>query len=1032
MKFTRKLLSVLLSLVLVLGAAQLPASAAFVDVDKNTNYQEAIDVLVALKLLKGYEDNSFRPDNTITRAEFATVIARMLGLESVAVGSSAATIFTDMMVGGGEHWASGYIKIAYDLGIILGMGDGTFAPDNPVTYEQAVKMLVCALGYEAAAIELGGWPDGYVAQADTLGMLKAINVEKTDVSASRGMVAQLLFNALEIPLTDKQPDGSVNVTTKTLLTNKLGYAHFNNYMLSQVDGTDSVSDSEIRLQEGELAFAQSEEAFVYTDIMTKIEAKSLLGSYVKGYYKIGSEYEANSIIYIAASNARTEEYIILSEAIYDYKDFEIEYYTDAEGEKLDKISISPDAQLMYNGSLYDFKNGSATEKDLSKWLDPNSKYFMDGQLRLLENTGDKKIDTVFIEDYEIYVAKSGVMTTDSISANNYVIYDNYVSGRNVRIDSYSPSITAEFYNAVTGEEMQIEDIKAMHVVCVAANMSGTKFKVYVSGKTVKGKIDEITADGEYIIDGKTYKTTATYENLIETKLIIAKVGAEGTFYLDHNDRICAAKITQEDAGMYAYVTNAGIDDEYAILKLVNLSGSPSTPTKVKCASKVKINGSNVSDAQEILDILEDTAKEIASNAGADAKNTKYAQLIRYVKNASGQISKITTISMHAGEVEVAKNEDMDVLVTGLEKESVTYTSSSGFNSKVFVNSSTLVLVVPDDRMDDAEYKRSTATSYFKNSTKYNIEAYDINPSSVAKVVLVYNAAATAAETAVNYLTPVSIVTKVSSGLSKSDEEKIVYHIEVYQNGAVKNYETEKTGAPYNEIKVGDIIRFGLDVDGRINKMGRSNTGTHELDVENLVPEFKYDISTTTSKPVMYNNSEYYFKSIYGTVSSLADESIFVAPAFVDATGDEPELDVSDAIGFRLNSNVKKYHIRLTDNKTEVNLLSNLNTVIEFGNLKNANATTVFAQAYAGTLKVLVVVVDERTTGEEPADPEQPEEPNEPEEPTEPEEPAEPEEPTEPEDPTDPEEPFDPEQPPFDPEAPVDPEEPEQQEEQEAE
>ena len=953
----KRMITILLSVSVLIGMV-LPVSADFVDVSENSKYSEAIEVLVAVGLLKGYEDNSFRPDNTITRAEFATVITRMLGLESVAGGASAANIFTDMMVGGGEHWASGYIKIAYDQGVILGMGDGTFAPDNPVTYEQAVKMMVCALGYELAAVELGGWPDGYLAQAAELGMLKGIEMAKTDVAASRALVAQVLYNSLEVKMAEKTSADSVAVTEKTVLTNKLGYGYFSNYMISQIDGTDSISDSEIRVQQGELAFAQSKEPFIYTDILEKLEAKSMLGSYVRGYYKIGSEEEANKLIYLTESKNKSVEIIVLSENIDTYRNFELEYYPNADSDKTEEIVISTSAQLLYNGSLYDFASGSANERDLSKWLDPNSDDFIDGQVRLLENTGDKKIDTIFIEDYETYIAKSGVLTTDSIAANNFVIYDNYVSGKNIRIDPYAPRVTAEFYNASTGAEMTIEEIKAMHVVSVAANMSETKFKVYVSNKTVKGKIDEITTKGEYVIDGKSYVSTADFEALVSAGIIQPKTGLEGTFYLDHNDRICAAKITQEDAGAYAYVTNAGIDNDRAILKLVNLSGSPTKPTKVTCAQSVKLNGRTTSEPQDILDALENTSDLIGGNA--DAENARYAQLVRYVKNSSGQISKITTISTRSNDIVVSKNEDVDVLVTGIEKQQYAYNASSGFNSKVFVNTNTLVLVIPDDRQAEEEYKRSTATAYFKSGNRYNIEAYDINDSSVAKVVLVYNADAVSAETAVDYTTPVRIVTKISTGLSKVDEEDIVFHLEVYENGAIKNYETESTAAPYNTIKVGDVIRFGVNGDGQINKLGRRGADAYELDVSNLVPEFKFDKHYNTTNPIMYNSGEYYFKTIYGTVSSLTDEAIFIAPAFVDATGDAPSLDVENAVGFRMNSSVKKYHIRLRDGSTEVNTLSNLNTVLEFGELKNANATRVFAQAYAGTLKMVVVVVDERT------------------------------------------------------------------------
>ncbi len=954
----RKLVSVLLSVVLMVSCA-FSASAAFTDVTENTKYGEAVEVLVALGLLKGYEDNTFRPDNTITRAEFATVITRMLGLENVVAGASAANVFSDMKVGSSEHWASGYIKIAYDLGIILGMGDGTFAPDNPVTYEQVVKMLVCALGYEAAATELGGWPDGYIAQGDSLGILKGLAVEKTSMSASRAMVAQLLYNALDVHMAEKKYGGSVEVTDKTVLTSKLGCVAFNNCMISQVDDTDSITDNGIRLRNGELAFAQSKDPFIYTSVMEKLEAKALLGNYVKGYYKLADDdNEPHTLIYIEPAKNKSEETIVLSENIESYDNFVLSYYADEDDSVPKKIEIDAQAQLLYNGSIYDYVSGSASERDLSKWLDPENTNFLDGQIRLLENTGDKKVDTVFIEDYETYVAKSRVMTNDSISSNNYVIYDNYVSGKNIRIDPYSPSVTAEFYNGATGEEMSIEDIKAMHIISVAANMAKTKFKVYISNNTVTGKIDEFGTENEYVIDGKSYVTTQTYEEIVAAGIIQPKIGLKGTFYLDHNGRVCAAKITQEDAGAYAYVTNAGIDNDRAIIKLINLSGTPTKPTKVKCAKTVKINGRTSSEPQDVLDVLEETAPKIASNA--DATNATYAQLIRYVKNTAGEITKITTVSMQGNTVKVGKNEDTDKLVTGEEKTQYTYSSSSGFESKVFVNSKTLVLVVPNDRQDDEEYKRSTATAYFKTGTRYNLEAYDINNSTVATVVLVYNADEVSLETAVDYTVPVCIVSKVSKRLSTVNEDDLVYSIEVYENGKTKMYETENDSATYANIKVGDVIRFGLNSDGQINKLGRANTGTHELDVNALVPEFGYDKSLHNSHAQMYNEGEYFFKTIYGTVSSIADESVFIAPTLVDTTGEIPALDTSAAVGFKLSSAVYKYHVRLTDRGTEVNVLSDLNLVIEFGDLKNANATHMFAQAYCGTLKVLVVVVDERT------------------------------------------------------------------------
>ena len=960
MKHARRLLAVVLSALLLLGMITVPASAEFIDVNESTKHNEAIDILVALKMLKGYEDGSFRPDNTITRAEFATVVARMLGLESVAVSASAKDVFTDMTVGGGEHWASGYIKIAYNLGIILGMGDGTFAPDNPVTYEQAIKMMVCALGYDAAALELGGWPDGYLAQAAELELTKDIIAEKTSAPATRAMVAQILYNSLEVKLAEKSGEGSVRVSEKTILEDKLGYMQFKNYMVTQVDGTESIADSGLRVRAGQLVFAQLNEVFAYENVLTKTEARELLGKYVSGFYKIGADDAVSSLLFIEQSATKSTEITLRSEDIVDFSALKLEYFTDADKNDTEDLEIDANAQLMYNGTLYDYKNGTAAERNLTAWLDPDSDDFVDGEVRFVENTGDNKIDTVFIEDFETYVAKSAVQTSDTVDANNYVIYDNYVSGKSVRIDPYARNVTAEFYNAQTGAEMQIEDIKAMHIVSVAANKANTKFKVYISSKTIKGKIQERGDDGSYVIGGKVYPTTDVFEAQVTKGTVAAKIGAEGTFYLDKNDRIYTAKITVEDAGAYAYVTLAGLDNDRAILKLMNLSGTPSKPTKVKCAQSVKVNGKTETDGQKVLDALTGTAEAIKANEGVS--DAEYAQLIRYVKNSADEITAITTIAMRDNEIKVANNMNMDLLVTGAEKAEYTYTSANGFAGKVFVNSSTLVLEIPDSRQDETNYKRSTATSYFKSNTKYKIAAYDINDSNVAKVVLVYNAAAVSAETAVDTATPVRIVKSVKQQIStKTEEETIVFGVEVYENGQLKTYETESMGAPFNTIKPGDALRFGFNADGQICKLGRANTGTHELDVNALTAQIKVDKYIDSNKDIKTEGGVHCFKTMFGTVSKLTSDYIFVTPTFVDTTGEEAALDVTDEEGLKLNTSVYKYRMHLKANgDVEVSLLSDLNTIVEFGDLKNANATRVFVHTYLGTLKNLIVVIDERT------------------------------------------------------------------------
>lgn len=189
----KKVLSLVLVLTLVLGSFSF-AFAAPSDV-VGTEYEDAVARLEQLKVLEGYPDGTFKPANTITRAEFAAVVVRVKGLEAAAQAAKGTTVFTDVPA---TNWASGYVNIASKMNFVKGMGDGTFAPNSPVTYEQAVTMVIRALGYEPAAEARGGYPYGYLIVANENGLLDAVKGVQ-GLPAPRGLVAQLVDNALEIP-----------------------------------------------------------------------------------------------------------------------------------------------------------------------------------------------------------------------------------------------------------------------------------------------------------------------------------------------------------------------------------------------------------------------------------------------------------------------------------------------------------------------------------------------------------------------------------------------------------------------------------------------------------------------------------------------------------------------------------------------------------------------------------------------------------------------------------------------------------------
>lgn len=179
----------LLVMLLLEGILIHPAFAAsvFPDVDASSKYAEAVACVSEAGIMVGDEKGHFNPNKTVTRAEMATIICRLSGETSTLQKSSD---FSDVPA---NHWANAYISKAVGLGIVNGYGNRKFGPSDNVTYEQAVTMVVRGIGNSEEANSLGGYPDGFLALANELGLLEGISVQKGN-AISRADIAVLLYN----------------------------------------------------------------------------------------------------------------------------------------------------------------------------------------------------------------------------------------------------------------------------------------------------------------------------------------------------------------------------------------------------------------------------------------------------------------------------------------------------------------------------------------------------------------------------------------------------------------------------------------------------------------------------------------------------------------------------------------------------------------------------------------------------------------------------------------------------------------------
>lgn len=159
---------------------------------EDSDFLSKINELKEYNIIQGDENGDLHLENNLTRAETVTIICRLLNLKT----DNVVSVFTDVP---NDLWAAGYITAAYDNGLIDGCGNGIFNPNGKVTYSEAVKMLISALGYMPKAKELGGYPDGYIDTAKEIGLTDG-NVTAASDILKRKDVMELVYKSLDIPI----------------------------------------------------------------------------------------------------------------------------------------------------------------------------------------------------------------------------------------------------------------------------------------------------------------------------------------------------------------------------------------------------------------------------------------------------------------------------------------------------------------------------------------------------------------------------------------------------------------------------------------------------------------------------------------------------------------------------------------------------------------------------------------------------------------------------------------------------------------
>ena len=575
MKNLKKVLALVVALTMVFTTV---AFASYPDVDTTADYAGAVELLSALEILEGDENGNFNPDNTITRAEFAAVVCRALGLEGSAASAKGATMFTDVAA---DHWASGYINLASQQGIVNGKGNGIFDPEGNVTYAEAVKMLVVAIGYEPMAATKGGWPTGYLSVANSTKLTAGVG-GSADVAALRSTVAMLTANALEIPVMDQTAYGAE--------TKYEPLDDYDNYtsLLTNMDVYKATGViTEVDLLEGEFSMKLSQEsddyefgwANSYTLDLSKVPASFDLGT-----SNVASFVSQNVDVYVQKSG-RTDYVALIAvpsgigetltikasdlepaaATISTSDEKTLEYYETVDADKASKVYVAANPTVIVNNVR--IIDGSWDNADLYTELVTNITDARDAEIKFIEYTDDKYFDTIDITVYEHAIVDEVEVAKERI---------NFLDSTRVSFDSDNEDQIVKIYNA-EGAEITLEDIQAGDVLAMVVNELDGKlpkkaksFKEEIiihnlGANTVTGTLNQANEDDGYVyIDSVEYEYVSlfvsekAYEDLFKNGE--AKLGTEGTFYLGMTGKIIGFEGVEGSTGNYAFILQGADSD----------------------------------------------------------------------------------------------------------------------------------------------------------------------------------------------------------------------------------------------------------------------------------------------------------------------------------------------------------------------------------------------------------------------------------------------------------------------------------------
>ena len=699
----------------------------------------------------------------LTRADFALKTARIFGNTASLNAVEPASYYNDMEGFGAETVQA--VNLLTDLGLDSGAGDGKFNPDGVITYEQAVKIFVCALGYDMLAKQNGGYPYGYMSEAARIGLTQGIGLNGADSLSWEAMI-MLMHNALFIEIMQTvsygdEPEYKV-VRDETLLTNVMNISVMEDVRISAnsvtaIEGSDYTKPGYVMIN-GKL----------YAD--PSLTASDNVGRIVDVYYKEGNG--RNDVVLYAELKTEDAVYISLEDVV-SVSGYTVNYY-DEEAGKDKKIKLTDDAYMLYNGQLCMYR------PDL---IDTS----LNGYLTFESAEGSSDYDIVIVSCYSDMVVRevdySSNIVYNAINPVNALKLDELVNDERCLIIK-------------NGEVTDINGITVNSVLGIYKTPDSSYITVKVSGSSFEGTIGEVS-DDEAAINGETYTIAPGLYDAIS-----AKLGKKATFFVNSDKKIIHMDESLSGDLKFGYLTaisfGSGIENQVG-LRILTDDGKL---TDFTLPDKITLNGSRTT-----IDMK--TAMENAFRKDGETVQ----QLVQYKLTSDGVLNVLNTADFTEGSIVNRSDRDFYCSLPKSSSEIRYKAGKKTFSGKVTINDNTKIFVVSPTPTSDTKAYAVMKPSYFANDYYYTIIAYNADEGGVAGALVCFKELKGVAP---SYSSASIMIDSVTDSIDAEGEE--VQKVRGLVNGSYVEYITngdtriEKDG---KLLKRGDVARVTFDIESRI-------------------------------------------------------------------------------------------------------------------------------------------------------------------------------------------------------------------------